>query len=245
MLAEMLARSGKVLLGGVPPDGRKYWAARFWDRAGAEQHPLLRDHFLNQKDTIAGYLEKYGQETKRVLEFACGTGEFTGLSATRTSAKQITALDISAQGLEIVRGRVQHDDLQLVLGDFWADNDLGSADLVMCVDAIHHLGDVRQVLTRMKTFIEPGGLFVGNLWTGDNFHDFERKRYGTLNHLGRTAAFFSTAVVIRASGGRMKTGAYRTQLLTSVEGTRILEDVFGEVLEIDVHQHFMSFVAKP
>ncbi|MFI5593966.1 class I SAM-dependent methyltransferase [Amycolatopsis sp. NPDC051758] len=243
MLAELLARSGKVLLDSVPPDGRKYWAARFWDRAAAEQHPLLREHFLSQKDTIGKYLEKYGAETGQVLEFACGTGEFTGLAATRTAAKSITALDISQQGLDIVRGRVQHEDLKLVLGDFWAEHDLGTADLVMCVDAIHHLGDVREVLQRLKTFMAPGGIFVGNLWTRDNFHDFERKRYGTFNHLRRTAGFFSTAVVIRASGGRMKTGAYRTQLLTSAEGTAILNDVFGEVLELDVHPHFMSFVA--
>lgn len=245
MLAEMLARSGKSLLKDVPPDGRRYWAARFWDRDAAEQHPLLRDHFLQQKDTIAGYLKHYGAETEKVLEFACGTGEFTGLAAEHTFAKSITALDISAQGLEIVRKRVTHDDLKLVYGDFWAENKVGTADLVMCVDAIHHLGDVRQVLERMRTFVAPGGVLVGNLWTGDHFHDFERRRYGTLNHLGRTAAFFGTAAAIRLSGGRLRTSAYRTQLITSWEGAAILREVYGDVLELDVHRHFMSFVVKP
>ncbi|GAA0297059.1 class I SAM-dependent methyltransferase [Streptomyces polychromogenes] len=245
MLAEMLARSGKSLLKDTPPDGRRYWAARFWDREAAEQHPLLRDHFLAQKDTIAGYLKKYGAETERVLEFACGTGDFTKLAAENTPAKAITALDISAQGLEIVRGRVTHEGLDLVYGDFWAENKVGTADLVMCVDAIHHLGDVRQVLERMKTFVAPGGVLVGNLWTGDNFHAFERQRYGTLNHLGRTAGFFGTAAAIRLSNGRLRTGAYRTQLINSWEGASILREVFGEVLELDVHRYFTSFVVKP
>ncbi|MGW2425653.1 class I SAM-dependent methyltransferase [Streptomyces sp. NPDC001709] len=244
MLAELLARSGKSLLKDVPPDGRRYWAARFWDREAAEQHPLLRDDFLRQKDTIAGYLKQYGTETQKVLEFACGTGEFTALAAEHTSARAITALDISAQGLEIVRGRVTHEGLRLVYGDFWADNKVGTADLVMCVDAIHHLGDVRKVLERMKTFTEPGGVLVGNLWTGDHFHDFERRRYGTVNHLVRTAGFFGTAAAIRVSRGRLRTGAYRTQLINSWEGASILRDLFSEVLELDVHRHFMSFVVK-
>jgi predicted TPR repeat methyltransferase len=245
MLAEMLAASGKALLNDVPPDGREYWAARFWDRESAEQHSLLRSHFLNQKETVTRYLEKYGTGVEQALEFACGTGEFTEMAAVHTTAKRITALDISVQGLELTRGRVKHRNLVLKLGDFWADNSLGTADLVMCIDAIHHLGDVGQVLERMKSFVGPGGIFVGNLWTNDNFHEFERKRYGSLRHLVRTAAFFSTAVIIRASGRRLKTGAYRTQLLTSAEGTAILRKVFGEVLELDVHPYFMSFVARP
>lgn len=244
MIAEMLARSGRTLLDGVPPDGRKYWAARFWDREGAEQHPLLREHFLRQKDTIAGYLDSYGGEVGTVLEFACGTGEFTDLAAQRTPARSITALDISEQGLERVRRRVRHDGLRLVLGDFWADHGLAPADLVLCVDAIHHLGDVRQVLTRLRSFTAPGGLFIGNLWTRDNFHDFERARYGRFNHLRRTTGFFTTALAIRASGGRLRTGAYRTQLVSSAEGTQVLRDVFGEVLAVDVHPYFMSFVAR-
>ena len=188
MIAEMLARTGRTLLDGVPPDGRRYWAARFWDRENAERHPLLREHFLSQKETIAGYLDAYGQRAERVLEFACGTGEFTALTAEHTPARSITALDISPQALDIVRGRVRHDDLSLVLGDFWQDHGLGTADLVLCVDAIHHLGDVRQVLTRLRSFVTPGGTFIGNLWTGDNFHEFGRRRYGRRGHLGDARA---------------------------------------------------------
>jgi SAM-dependent methyltransferase len=249
MIAELLARTGKAVIRDTPPDGRAYWAARFWDRDTHEQHPRLRNAFLEQKDTIAGYLGTYAPRAERVLEFACGTGEFTRLAAERTGTKHITAVDISAEGLKRAAERLRregHGDvrLDLVNGDFWTDLGVEQSSVVMCLDAIHHLGDVRQVLTRLKTFVKPGGVFVGNLWTADNFHEFQRQRYGTVAHLRRTAGFLGTTLIIRASGGRLKTGAYRTQLVHSDEATTILGEVFDEVLEVKVEEFFMGFVCR-
>jgi SAM-dependent methyltransferase len=244
MLAELLARTGRGLLDGFPPDGRDYWAARFWDRESAERHARLRPEFLTQKETIAEYLRKYGQDAQRVLEVACGTGEFTALAADLTPAAEITAIDISREGLRRAGERVKHDDLRLVEGDFWATDDLGTADLVMCLDAIHHLGDLRQVLTRLRSLVAPGGTFIGNLWIGDHFHEFQRKRYGVVGHLRRTASFFGTAVIIRASAGRLKTGAYRTQLTDSDKAMAVLGSVFDEVVDVRTERYFMGFVCR-
>jgi SAM-dependent methyltransferase len=244
MIAELLARTGRTVVRDIPPDGRAYWSARFWDRDTHEQHPLLSNAFLRQKETIADYLDRYATDAQRILEFACGTGEFTRLAAERTTAKQITAVDISAEGLKRARERVEHDSLDLVLGDFWTDLGVGQSDVVMCLDAIHHLGDVREVLRRLRTFVAPGGTFIGNLWTADNFHRFQRQRYGTAAHLRRTAAFLGTALMIRTSGGRLKTGAYRTQLVHSSEAIAILNEVFDSVVEVRVEEYFMGFVCR-
>jgi len=244
MIAELLANTGKSILRDIPPDGRDYWARRFWDRDTHEQHPLLRREFLIQKEAVADLLATYAGDADRIVEFACGTGEFTRLAAELTTANEITAVDISAEGLRRAGERVRHDNLRLVHGDFWTDLDLGTADVVMCLDAIHHLGDVRAVLTRLKSFVAPGGVVIGNLWTADNFHRFQRLRYGSLAHVRRTAAFLSTAVLIRLSAGRLRTGAYRTQLVRSDEATAILHDVFDEVPEIRVQDYFMGFVGR-
>jgi SAM-dependent methyltransferase len=244
MLAELLARSGSSLLNGIPPNGKDYWAARFWDRDSAEKHPVLSEDFLVQKETIGGFLEKYGADANQLLEFCCGTGEFTRIASERTSVREITALDISAQGLALARERVGHNNLNLVEGDFWKDNGLRPADLVMCIDAIHHLGDLPQVLRRIKSFMAPGAVFVGNLWTGDNFHDFERRRYGRVEHLRRTMSFFGTAMLIRVSGGKLKTGAYRTQLRPSDESLALLREIFSEVVAVEKQRYFMGFVCR-
>src|SRR4029450_12770458 len=103
MIPELLARTGRAVVRDIPPDGRAYWSARFWDRDTHEQHPLLSDAFLQQKEPIAGFLGTHARNAQRILEFACGTGEFTRLAAERTNAEQITAVDISAEGLKRAR----------------------------------------------------------------------------------------------------------------------------------------------
>lgn len=244
MLAEAMAWTGQKLLHDIPPNGNAYWAGRFWDRDAAERHPDLSAEFARQKATISDYFAKYAQDAETDLEFACGTGEFTRLAAELTRVSSITALDISAQGLDRTREKVRHDGLTLIQGDFWADHGLAKADLVVCVDAIHHLGDVKDVLKRLRAFVRPGGVFIGNALISDRFHEFERRRYGSLGHLNRTARFLGTAALVRASGGRLNTGSYRTQLRRSDDVRRLLDDVFPEVLDVSVDPYFMAFACR-
>jgi SAM-dependent methyltransferase len=244
VLAETMASAGQALIGTTPPNGKAYWAARFWDRDSAERHPILADAFLRQKETLATYFQTYAADAERSLEFACGTGEFTRLTALNTNVRDMTALDISTQGLAIAKNRVKHDNIRFIQGDFWADHQLGQADLVVCADAIHHLGDVREVIQRLHSFVKPGGIFIGNVFTRDNFHEFERLRYGTAEHLWRTTLFFSTALLIRASKGRLYTGSHRTQLLPSAQTERILADEFSQVLNVSADPYFTAFACR-
>jgi SAM-dependent methyltransferase len=245
MLAELMARAGNRILGDIPPNGKDYWASRFWDRDAAEDHPMIRGHYADQTKDVSALLTKYGANVDRVLEFCCGTGLFTKLTADLTDAKEIVALDISEQGLERTRQRVDHPGLTLVHGDFWADHDLGTAPLVVCMDAIHHLGNPRDVLTRLRSFLAPGGVLVGSLWTMDNFHELQRYRYGPLPHLWQTAQFFGSAMVIRASGGRLRSDAYRTRLLPARQVEPVLRSVFDNVLFISPrHHHFTAFACR-
>jgi SAM-dependent methyltransferase len=245
MLAELMERTGNWILGDLPPDGKDYWAGRFWDRAFAEEHPVLGDHYRAQKAEIADLLKTYGGDVKRVIEFACGTGEFTAAAATHTPASEITAVDISAEGLRRTAARVSHPGLNLVEADFWKVQDLGTADLVMCVDAIHHIGNPRVVLERMRSFMVPGGLFVGNLWTSDHFHELQRHRYGNVAHLRNMASFLGTAMLVRASSARLHGSAYRTRLLPSKAVESVLKSVFSEVLYISpAHHHFVAFACR-
>lgn len=245
MLAERMAEIGNRLVRDYAPDGKAYWAARFWDRDAAERQAIIGGHYRAQKDEIGELIARYAADVDRVIEFACGTGEFTRLVAERTAAREIVALDISQQALEITRDRVNHPELRLIRGDFWDDHDLGTADLVMCVDAIHHLGNVVPVLQRLRTFTRPGSVVIGNLWTGDHFHELQRQRYGTARHLARTAAFFGTATLIWASKGRLRTPSYRTQLLRSDEVEPLLRTVFDKVMTVCVQRHFVAFAAVP
>jgi len=182
----------------------------------------LREAVLLQRETIARLLGTYAADAERVLEFTRGTGEFTRLAAGRTGAKQITVVDISGDRPRRTRVPVR-DDVELVRGDFWADLGVGRSDVIVCVDAIHHLGDLRQVLERLKTFVSPGGILVGSVRIADNLPRLQRPLSGALAHLRRT-------------------GAYRVWLVPSADALAILHDVFEPVIEVRVENHFMGFV---
>jgi len=245
MIAETLVRSGHALVRRYPPEGRDYWSSRYWNRDEAESHPVLGTDFYAQKAQIAELLTRYGGGASTVLEFACGTGAFTAMAATLTPATQIVATDISQHALDVAAGRVTSPQVRFVRGDFWADDGLGQADLVMCLDAIHHLGEVKAALERLKSFVAPGGVFIGNLWTLDNFHEYQRQRYGALRHLGRASLFLGTAVALRASGGRLRTASYRTQLLSRRAVGPLLSEVFSQTLELTSTRHFTCFACRP
>jgi SAM-dependent methyltransferase len=245
MFAEAMVRTGHALVKPFPPEGREYWAGRFWDREEVEAHSVLGDDFRAQKAQIAEMLQRYGGHAIRVIEIACGTGEFTAMASRLPEMKEMVATDISQFALDKAAARVRDPRATFVQADFWAEGGLGAADLVMCVDAIHHLGDVRAALERMKSHIAPGGVFVGNLWTLDNFHEYQRERYGTIGHLGRSARFLLTAIAMRVSGGRLRTSSYRTQLLRRRDVGPLLSQVFGEVIELHSTRHFTCFTCRP
>lgn len=245
MFAEAMVRAGHSLVRPFPPEGRGYWAGRFWDREEVESHSVLGDDFRAQKAQIAEMLERFGGNASLVIEIACGTGEFTAMASTLPAVTGIVATDISQHALDRAAERVRDPRVTFVQADFWAGEDLGTADLVMCIDAIHHLGDVRAALERLKSYIVPGGVFVGNLWTLDNFHEYQRQRYGAASHLGRAALFLMTSIAMRLSGGRLRTASYRTQLLHRRDVRPLLNQVFGEVVELHSTRHFTCFTCRP
>jgi SAM-dependent methyltransferase len=246
MLAELMARTGNRILGEIPPNGKDYWASRFWDRDAAEAHPSIRPHYDVQTEEVANLFRRYGSDADRVLEFCCGTGLFTKQAHDLTPAKEVVALDISTEGLKRTRARVGDSPrLKTVHGDFWADHNLGTAPLVVCMDAIHHLGHPKLVLERLKTFMAPGATFIGSLWTLDNFHELQRYRYGRFAHLSQTAKFLGSAVAIRATGGRLRSDYYRTRLVENHQVEPLLHEVFSEVLFVSPKKHhFTAFACK-
>ncbi|WP_203992598.1 class I SAM-dependent methyltransferase [Sphaerisporangium rufum] len=240
----MMAGAGARIVRRYPPDGAAYWSQRFWDRDTLEQVPVFGDQLQLVKKDIAALMTRHATDIGTVLEFGCGTGEFTAMAAELARPTEITALDISPQAIEIATRRVDHPALKMVCGDFWADHGLGQADMVMCVDAIHHLGNVRQVLRRLKSFLAPGAILVGNLWTIDHFHEEQRHKHGSFRHLVNCAKFLGGALMLRATNGRVRPASYRSHLLRSREVEPVLRQEFGEVLEVIPARYFVSFVVK-
>ncbi|WP_028183281.1 class I SAM-dependent methyltransferase [Salinispora arenicola] len=245
MLAEAMVHVGRRLVRNYPPLGREYFARRVWNGFRYDTSSLGGPEIRDNEQRVVDLITKYGQDAGRTLEFGCGPGVYLAAVATHTPVPEIVGVDVSAKTLEVARRRVNDDSrLRLVNGDFWADLELGKADVVICANAIHHLGRVRDVIERLMSFVRPGGVLIGNVWTMDHYHEYQRNVHGEMRHLGRSALFLANAMLLRASDGRAHWGSYRSQILYAKEVDEVLRGVGHEVLYRSNTRYLSGFAVR-
>lgn len=244
MIAEAMVGLGRRLVKDIKPQGREYFARRTWNPTRYDRSTLGGPVIVDNERRVVELIEKYTPDAQRVLELGCGPGNYLRLVAKYSPAPEIVGVDISAKELEVARRRVNDPRVHLVHGDFWAELELGQADVVICVGAIHHIGRVRDVIARLKTFVKPGGVLIGNVWTMDHYHEYQRNVHGSLRHLGRSALFLANAVALRISKGRVNWGSYRTQILHSHQIEEILRDLSDEILYRSNTRYITGFAIR-
>ncbi len=244
MIAEAMFGLGRRLVKDFPPMGREYFARRAWNPTRYDKSTLGGPEIADNERRVVDLIERYAQDAQRTIEFGCGPGDYLKAVQKYTPAPEIVGVDVSAKALEIARRRVNDPRLRLVHGNFWADLELGQADVVICVGAIHHLGRVREVIDRLKTFVKPGGVLIGNVWTMDHYHEYQRNVHGWLRHLGRAALFLANAIALRTTNGRVNWGSYRSQILYSHQVDEILRDLSEEVLYRSNTRYITGFAIR-
>ncbi|HEX6358878.1 class I SAM-dependent methyltransferase [Actinophytocola sp.] len=244
MLAEVLFGIGRQLVKGQRPRGREYFARRAWDPTRYNRSTLGGPEIEDNERRIVELIEKYAQDAQRTIEFGCGPGDYLRAVAKYTPAPEIVGVDVSAKALEIAKRRVNDPRLRLVNGDFWADLELEKADVVICVGAIHHLGRVREVIDRLRTFVKPGGVLIGNVWTMDNYHEYQRNVHGSLRHLGRAVLFLANAIALKVTNGRVNWGSFRSEVLYNNQVDEILSDLSEEILYRSNTRYITGFAIR-
>ncbi|WJK42567.1 class I SAM-dependent methyltransferase [Solwaraspora sp. WMMA2056] len=244
MLAKAMVHVGRRLVKDYPPMGREYFAARVWNPTRYDKSSLGGPEILDNERRIIDLIKKYGAGAKRTIEFGSGPGIYLEAAARNTDAEEIVGVDVSAAALESSRRRVNDPRLRLVNGDFWKDLELGTADVVVCANAIHHLGRVRPVIERLKSFVNPGGVLIGNVWTMDHYHEYQRNVHGTWRHLGRSALFMANAIALRSTSGRFHWGSYRSEILYASEVDEILSEYSDEILYRSNTRYITGFAIR-
>jgi len=90
----------------------------------------------------------------RVVDLACGTGDFCELAAKRGA--RVTGIDFSLQMLR--RGRTRSLDSDLVQGDAeWLPFRSGSVDVVTCGFALRNFVSLEAVMREIARILKPGG----------------------------------------------------------------------------------------
>lgn len=245
MFAEAAVKLSHKLIKGYAPKASAHWAAKAWDRSIYDKAPRVGPDLRVKKERIADLVSEHGQGIDRLIEFACGTGAHTENAVKRSDAAEITVVDISSEALEIVERKISDPRLRTVHGNFWNDLGIGTADVVMCINAIHHIGDVREVITRLTDYVNPGGVLIGTVLTMDNFHEFQRDAHGTIRHAARSAFFLANAVLMRLTNGNVRTHAYRSQLLYETQFEDILRDLApGRILHLSNTRYISCFAIR-
>ncbi|MDI9915460.1 class I SAM-dependent methyltransferase [Rhodococcus sp. IEGM 1379] len=102
---------------------------------------------------------------QRILDIGSGPGVGTELLANAFPGAVVVAVDATPAMLDQVRLRADRlglgDRVEVRHAELPAGYDgLGTADLVWASDALHHVGDQQQVVTRLGQLLNPGGLLA-------------------------------------------------------------------------------------
>jgi ubiquinone/menaquinone biosynthesis C-methylase UbiE len=133
---------------------------KFWDRTAK--------NFDQQDDPYdPGYvrtIQEYLGPGDTVLDFACGTGSFSCLIA--DDVKEIHAIDISSQMLEIAKEKAQALEIKNI--NFMHATILnqklkeGSFDVILAFNILHLLENTTEVIQRINRLLKPGGIFISD-----------------------------------------------------------------------------------
>lgn len=242
MIAESAIKLGSRIAGDRVTGATAYWRNRYWDRDEAESSPRLGPEYVEERGRVTRLISEFGKPGMSAIDLACGTGAFSSaLLETRIGSLQ--AVDVSPHALSLARKRIGADRrVSFTEGDFWSLTPPHPADLVVCIDALHHLGMPADVLPRIRSLAHPGAYVIGNYWTSDHFHEFSRIRHGRLKHGIWSIEFLLAALFARAS--RTHPGQLRTAWLGRREIEESLRGTFSEIECIEPSRYFLTFVAK-
>ncbi len=154
---------------------RRYFneLAANWDRIPAPPDaPAKTLRFLESAAVIAA---------RRILDVGCGTGILVPhILATHPAADCVVELDVAESMLQQNAAKFPRSPVAHVCSDArdlpFAD---GCFDLVLCFNAVPHLGEPSAALRQLLRVLRPGGVFaVGHLSGSDELNGFHRSLGG-------------------------------------------------------------------
>jgi SAM-dependent methyltransferase len=96
-----------------------------------------------------------GLDGKRALDAGCGPGH--AVEALADSFEEVIGLDLSGPLIEIAEATRARPNVHYTVTDLFDFTDDDGFDLVYSHTMLHHLGDYRAGLERLKVLIRPGG----------------------------------------------------------------------------------------
>jgi len=136
-------------------------AEKFWDKL-AEKYSKTPIKDIKSYNETLEHSKIHLAKSDNVLEVGCGTGSTALLLA--DSVKQITAIDISSNMIDIARNKAKHQQVENVnfIHSTLFDGTLEkkSFDAILAYNFLHLLEDTPAAIRRINELLKPDGRFI-------------------------------------------------------------------------------------
>ena len=150
-------------------------SAKFWDKMAERysKRPIADEAAYEKKLQVT---REYFRPDMEVLEFGCGTGSTAIAHA--PYVKHIQAIDISANMIEIARGKADARKIDNVTFERSSIDEFSvpdqALDAVLGLNILHLLEDKDEVISKVHRMLKPGGIFVtSTVCLGDSMKFFK------------------------------------------------------------------------
>jgi 2-polyprenyl-3-methyl-5-hydroxy-6-metoxy-1,4-benzoquinol methylase len=162
-----------------------------WTRLDAVR-AMINRHVTGDpgKAPLDWFMEKVAAEGKlpfeNVLVLACGGGEFERGLVRSGYVRNVTAIDISEDVIEVARSRALAEGMDTITyrtGDMNALDVEGTFDAVFSVSAIHHCAAIEDLLVRIEALLVPEGWFYVDEYIGPDRFQWTDRQVLEINRL--------------------------------------------------------------
>ncbi|WP_159944462.1 MULTISPECIES: class I SAM-dependent methyltransferase [unclassified Nocardiopsis] len=127
------------------------------------QHPTVTNSYRwRDAENSAAYALDAVVPGRSLLDVGCGPGSITVDLARRVAPGRVTAVDSSAEAVELARATAREsgaEDIEFLVGDVHAlDLPDGTFDVVHAHQVLQHVADPVRALSEMRRVARPGGV---------------------------------------------------------------------------------------
>lgn len=123
------------------------------------RNPTRRWLHLFRRAQVCGLIEK-SSPPSRSLALEVGPGSGVYLPPLCASFEHVTAIDIEPAHMKSIQGRMQFDNLTVLVGDFLKMKWEHPFDLILCSEVIEHVDDPSALVQAISRALRPRGLLI-------------------------------------------------------------------------------------